>query len=269
MNISDILSTSLGGITIGEVFTALVTLVICLLVVRILMKMTARLLSRSHHLDERVKKYIANGLKLVLYIITAIIVLGSLNIDMTSLVALLSVCSLGITLAAEDILGNVAGGMILLSSRPFAIGDIIRSGEMTGIVREINLNHTKLETFDGQIVFLPNKELSASRIVNYTALGKRRIVRTVTASYDAPTEDVKAACREALAQVEANLIDPAPEVYLTNYGSSSIEYTVRCWTKPEDYAATDLALNEALRVAFEHHGVEMTYDHLNVHMVDR
>ena len=75
--------------------------------------------------------------------------------------------------------------------------------------------------------------------------------------------------REALAQVEANLIDPAPEVYLTNYGSSSIEYTVRCWTKPEDYAATDLALNEALRAAFEHHGVEMTYDHLNVHMVDR
>ena len=138
-----------------------------------------------------------------------------------------------------------------------------------GTVREIGLNHTKLETFDGQIVFLPNKELSASRIVNFTALGKRRVVRTVTASYDAPTEDVKAACREALAQVANDLIDPAPEVYLTNYGSSSIEYTVRCWTKPEDYAATDLALNEALRVAFEHHGVEMTYDHLNVHMVDR
>lgn len=112
-------------------------------------------------------------------------------------------------------------------------------------------------------MFLPNKELSASRIVNFTALGKRRVVRTVTASYDAPTEDVKAACREALAQVANNLIDPAPEVYLTNYGSSSIEYTVRCWTKPEDYAATDLALNEALRVAFEHHGVKMTYDHLN------
>ena len=118
-------------------------------------------------------------------------------------------------------------------------------------------------------MFLPNKELSASRIVNFTALGKRRIVRTVTASYDAPTEDVKAACREALAQVANHLIDPEPEVYLTNYGSSSIEYTLRCWTKPEDYAATDLALNEALRAAFEHHGVEMTYDHLNVHMVDR
>lgn len=67
-------------------------------------------------------------------------------------------------------------------------------------------------------MFLPNKELSASRSVNFTALGKRRVVRTVTASYDAPTEDVKAACREALAQVANNLIDPAPEVYLTNYG---------------------------------------------------
>ena len=66
MNISDILSTSLGGITIGEVFTALVTLVICLLVVRLLLKMTTRLLARSHHLGQRVKKYIVSGLELVL-----------------------------------------------------------------------------------------------------------------------------------------------------------------------------------------------------------
>ena len=268
-NLSSMLGATMGGYSLAKILSALVTLLVCLIAVRLIMKITTRLVNRMQKVNDRLQKLILTAVKALLYVLTVIITAEALGFNTSSLTALLSVLTLGITLAAEDILGNVAGGMILLSSRPFAIGDIIRSGDMTGIVREINLNHTKLETFDGQIVFLPNKELSASRIVNYTALGKRRIVRTVTASYDAPTEDVKAACREALAQVEANLIDPAPEVYLTNYGSSSIEYTLRCWTKPEDYAATDLALNEALRVAFEHHGVEMTYDHLNVHMVDR
>lgn len=268
-SISDLLKVSLGSFTLGKLLSAALTLTVCILAVRLLNKLAAKLLSQSKHMNDRLQRILLTALKAGLYIVTGILTADALGVNTSSLTALVSVLTLGLTLAAEDILGNVAGGMILLSSRPFAIGDIIRSGDMTGIVREINLNHTKLETFDGQIVFLPNKELSASRIVNYTALGKRRIVRTVTASYDAPTEDVKAACREALAQVANNLIDPEPEVYLTNYGSSSIEYTVRCWTKPEHYAATDQALNEALRAAFEHHGVEMTYDHLNVHMVDR
>ncbi len=187
----------------------------------------------------------------------------------TSLTAIMSVLTLGVTLAAEDILGNVAGGLVILSSHPFGLGDEIESGGVVGTVREITLNHTKIETADGQIVMQPNKELSASRIINYTALGRRRVVRTVTASYDAPTETVKAACLEAVAATPKVLPDPAPTVYLTNYGASSIEYSVRCWTAAEDYWNAFFTLNENLRDAFEKHGVEMTYDHLNVHVIEK
>lgn len=94
------------------------------------------------------------------------------------------------------------------------------------------------------------------------------MTRKVTASYDAPTETVKAACREALAQTEHILEDPAPSVYLTNYGDSSIEYTVYCWATPENYWDVYFALGERLRETFAAHGVEMTYDHLNVHIVE-
>ena len=148
------------------------------------------------------------------------------------------------TLAAEDILGNVAGGLVILTSHPFNIGDDIEVADTVGTVREITLNHTKIETPDGQFVMQPNKELSSSRIINYTAMGRRRVVRTVTASYDAPTETVKAACL-------------------------AIEYSVRCWTRAEDYWNAFFALNENLRDAFAAAGVEMTYDHLNVHLVER
>ena len=113
----------------------------------------------------------------------------------------------------------------------------------------------------------PNRALSSSKIINYTTLGRRRVVRTVTASYDAPTDTVKAACMDAVRTVPGVLSDPAPEVYLTSYGASSIEYAVRCWTSVEDYWNAYYTLNEALRDAFDKHGVEMTYDHLNVHLV--
>ena len=163
----------------------------------------------------------------------------------------------------------MAGGLVILSSRPFGIGDVIETAGTEGTVREITLNHTKIETYDGQIIMQPNKELSSSRIINYSTLGRRRVVRTVTASYDAPTEAVKAACLEAVAATPNVLSDPAPDVSLTKYGSSSIEYTVRCWTAVDDYWGAYHALNENLRSAFERNGVEMTYDHLNVHVVEK
>ena len=138
---------------------------------------------------------------------------------------------------------------------------------VSGTVREIGLNHTKLETPDGQVVLVPNKDLSSSKIINYTVLGRRRVVRAVTASYDAPAEAVKAACMEAVSTVPNVLADPAPAVQVTNYGASSIEYTLRCWAKTEDYWQVYEDLREALRESFAAHGVEMTYDHLNVHVV--
>ena len=267
MNLSDILSTSLGGITISKVLTALITLLICLLVIRTVMKLLGRILSRSH-LDAKVQKYIISGIRAVLYIITALVVLGDL-IDMTSLVALLSVCSLGITLAAEDILGNMAGGLVILSTRPFDLGDYVEADGVGGTVEEITLNHTKLLTANGQYVLVPNRSLSSSKITNYTRLGRRRIAIKVTASYDAPTKDVFAACADAMDMTPNLLADPAPVTRLTDYGSSSIEYTVYCWAAVGDYWDSYYALMENLRTAFEKHSVEMTYDHLNVHVVEK
>ena len=184
------------------------------------------------------------------------------------LVALLSVGSLGVTLAAEDILGNVAGGLVILSAHPFSIGDYVEVGGVAGTVHEISLNHTKLVTPDGHLVMLPNKELASSQMTNYTVLGRRRVVQRVAASYDAPTETVKAACRRALEHTENLLEDPAPTVYLTAYKESSIEYTVYCWATPENWWGAYLALGEHLRDAFREYGVEMTYNHLNVHIIE-
>ena len=244
-------------------------LLVGLTAVRLITKITARLVNRMQKVNGRLQKLVLTAVKALLYVLTVIITAEALGFNTSSLTALLSVLTLGITLAAEDILGNVAGGLVILSSRPFALGDFIEAGGISGTVREIGLHHTKLETPDGQMVLMPNKDLSSSKIINYTVLGRRRVVRTVTASYDAPTEEVKAACLEAVAAAPGILSDPAPAVQLTNYGASSIEYTIFCWCCVEDYWPVYFACNENLRSAFANYGVEMTYDHLNVHVVNK
>lgn len=265
-DLSKIMQTTLGGYSLGHILSAILTLLICLVAVRLLLKLAKRLLDSSKRMNDRLRQIILTAVKVVLYILTGIITAGALGLNTSSLTALVSVLTLGVTLAAEDILGNVAGGLVILSSHPFNIGDEIEVSGTTGIVREITLNHTKIETFDGQFVMQPNKELSSSRVINYTAMGRRRVVRKITASYDAPTEQVKAACLEAVAATPNVLPSPAPVVYLTDYGSSAIEYSVRCWTETKDYWGAYFALNENLRDAFAAHNVEMTYDHLNVHI---
>ena len=109
-NMSELLNTHLGTLSLGNIISAVITLALCLLVIRFAMKIVNRLLSKTR-LEARIQKYVRTGIKALLYVIAALMVVDSLGIETTSLVALLSVASLGITLAAEDILANLAGGI--------------------------------------------------------------------------------------------------------------------------------------------------------------
>ena len=120
----------------------------------------------------------------------------------------------------------------------------------------------------GQLVLLPNKTLADSKMINYSVMGRRRVTQRISASYDAPTETVKAACEKALAMTDLILTDPAPEAHLSSYGDSAIEYVVFCWAKTADYWTVHFNLGENLRKTFAEFGVEMTYNHLNVHVLN-
>jgi len=265
---SDKVSAILGTVTPEGALSALVTFLLCLIALKLIMAFFTKVFARSQ-LDERVRRYSLTGIRLVLWILLVLIVADQLGIPVTSLIALLSVFSLAVSLAVQSVLSNIAGGIVIMLNKPFKEGDHIETSGGTGEVRDITLNYTYLETFDGQRVIIPNSTLSADRIINYTTLGKRRIVIKVSASYDAPTETVRQACFAAIARTDRILDDPAPEVWLSNYGESSIEYSVRVWCKPEHYGDVLFPLTAQLRETFAEAGVEMTYNHLNIHVVEK
>lgn len=139
---------------------------------------------------------------------TVLIVAQQLGIPVTSLVALFSVVSLAVSLAVQNVLANVAGGLVLLVTKPFTVGDYIDTPSGEGTVREMSLTYTFLETMEGQRLAVPNSTLSSGKIINYSTLATRRLQHKITASYDDAAADVRRACLTAVGRTANVLADP-------------------------------------------------------------
>lgn len=248
--------------TIGK--TALL-LAGCLVVMAVLLKFTTRLFQKTK-LDPGVQGFIRSAMKVGLWVLTILIVADSLGIPINSLIAVLSVATLALSLSLQNILTNVFSGITLLISRPFVAGDFVEIGGVSGTVKELTIMRTSLDSVDNRLILIPNADVAAAKITNYSTEPLRRVDLTFTASYDAPTDLVKTALLEVIHGDSRVMPDPAPFVALSAYNANDIEYTVRCWVENADYWPVHFALNEAVREAFARHGIEFSYPHTVVHI---
>ena len=256
---------TISKITASNIFSALLAAVISLVLIKVLTGVLARALKRTR-LDAPLQALLRNLLKGALWAVAFIIVLGCLGIEVTSLVAVLSVVGLAFSLALQNFLSNVAGGMQLLASHPFAVGDFVDAGGCSGAVVEIGMFYTKLATPDNKLVQLPNSTIVSANIINYSAQPTRRVEWKVSASYDAPTGRVLALLSQMAAGHPLVLADPAPAAHVDGYGDSAVSYILRAWCANADYWTVYYDLLDGFKPAFDKAGVEMTYPHLNIHM---
>ncbi len=234
--------------------------------IRVVMGILNRALARSK-MEKAAYSLIKTLAKSALYILLALCLAGSLGIDITGVVALASVVTLAVSLAVQNMLTNIVGGFTLLYTHPFKSGDYVEIASQSGTVKEIGIAYTTLLTPDSKVILIPNSAVVAAEIVNYSVTGLRRASIDVTASYDTPAQKVIDALLEA-AREPAVLTDPDKEAaaVLTGYGESAVSYTLRFWTKSEDYWNTVYTVNRKIKVIFDQNGVQMTYPHLNVHL---
>ena len=268
MDLSALFSDSglnLGALTLTAALKAAAVLLVGLILIRVLLSLFDRACGRSEKLTP-VSKQIRPVLKTLLGVVLALIVLSSLGVEVTSLIALLSVAGLAVSLALQNALSNLAGGIMILTAQPYRIGDFVSIAGTEGTVDSILLSYTRLVTPDNREIQIPNSTVAGATVVNYNRLGRRRVDLTFEASYDAPTEAVYAALREAVQRFPRILKDPAPETHLSEYGANSIRYVLRFWVSAANYWDVYWGVIEAVRETFAAHGVEMTYDHLNVHV---
>lgn len=261
-------TVGIPDLTLGGLLRVVMMVLLGILAIRLLMKMVDRVLERSKSVAA-IKPYIHTAVNIFLWVLLALMLAGTLDVDVTSIIAMLSVAGLAVSMALQNTLSNLAGGLVLLVTKPFVVGDYVEADGVSGTIAAVDMSYTTFVTPDNKEIFVPNSQLSATKITNYNRLGRRRMDLKFTASYDAPTAQVRSAIEEALAAIPGILDDPAPMVYLSEYQSSSIEYLTRLWTAADDYWTVYYALLEGVRESFARHGVEMTYDHLNVHIVEK
>lgn len=264
--IQNILGFGVGEFTLGGILNAIIILVICVLVMRILNSLIGKMLDKSTKIDKTICGFIKTAARILLWALAIIIVCDSLGISTTSLVALLSVVTLALSLSVQNIMSNLFSGITLLFTKPFGVGDYVDISGKAGTVKSVGLFYTVLDTVDNTVVSIPNADATAASVINYSREPKRRVDLKVCASYDSATEDVKAAVLDAINQNPKILSDPEPFVKISGYNASDIEYTVRVWCSGADYWDVYFNLHEKVREAFAEHGVQMAYNQIDVHM---
>lgn len=254
------------GDTFHSICSAVLLLALGVLAIRIIMKLLRRTLEKSR-LEKAAHSLITSLCKVAMYLILGLSVASALGIDVTSVVALASVLTLAISLSLQNMVSNVIGGFTILYTHPFHSGDFVEIAGQSGTVQEINMTYTMLATPDNKLISIPNSAVTAAQIVNFTSAETRRVDIAVSASYDCPTQKVIDAL--ALAGTMDNvLLEPAPQAVITGYGDSAISYSLRVWVKSEDYWDVYFAIHQRVGMVFKEQGIEMTYPHLNVHMVE-
>ena len=250
-------------LTLEKAVPALIVLAVGIVAVFLLTKLFDRLMSRTQ-LEKSLSGFLRSLIRILLYVIVVLVALGTLGLNVSSLVAILSVASLAITLAIQGTLSNIAGGIQVLTAKPFRVGEYVEIGGVEGTVSEIGMIYTRLVTLDNKALYLPNSDVAASKVSNYTVEGMRRIDLPFTASYDCDCDAV----RDALAQAARRggaLTDPAPAAFVRAYDESAIRYELQFWCEPKNYWPTYFAVTAAVREEFNRAGLVMTYPHLNVH----
>ena len=257
-------ATDLLGTAADNLLSALVVLVLGLLVIRIVMGLVKKALEKSK-LEKAAHTLILSLSRVAMYVLLALSVASALGIDVTGVVALASVLTLAVSLSLQNALTNVMGGFTLLSTHPFHSGDYVEVAGQSGTVQEINMTYTKLITPDNKVVSIPNSAVVAAQIVNYSAEDTRRVEVCVSASYEAPTQKVIDALVVA-GTVDNALLNPAPAAYISGYGESAINYSLRVWVKTENYWDVYFLVNQRVKQIFDEQGIAMTYPHLNIHV---
>ena len=272
MHLSSNIKENLTGLTLGtlaleRIFPALLTLLACLVVMQIINLLCKKMIYNSKKLDEAMRGFVRSAIKIVLWLLTAIIVADTLGIPTTSVVALFSVAGLALSLSVQNIMANLFSGITLLMTRPFAVGNWVDIAGQSGTVKSISLFYTVIATGDNKLISMPNSTITGSTVVNYDTEPQRRVDMIFSASYDDATEKVKAAIMEAVMANPHIHAEPAPFVGLKDYKASSIDYLLRVWCDSADYWTVYYGLNEAVRDSFQRNGVTMSYEHINVHMI--
>lgn len=248
-----------------KIVIAFLILIITFRIITVLSRKIEKNLIKKE-MDQTLTHTLSYIARIILKIVVVTCLIGYLGIDTSGLAALIASLGVCIGLAVNGALSNLAGGILILITRPFKIGDYISAQGVEGIVEDIKIVTTKIVTLDNKVVNLPNGALSSGNITNFSEKENRRVDLDFSVAGNDP-ELVKKLITEVCDAEEKVLKDPAVFVKVTDYGAGNgVKVTMRAWTKTANYWDTYFDLLNGIRVAFEKNNIVIPFNQLDVHI---
>ena len=216
--------------------------------------------------DVSLRMFVRNAVKVVFSLVLVLIVVQTLGVNVTSVIALFSAATLAIGMALSGTAQNFAGGVMILLMKPYRVGDFISAQGQSGTVREIKLFSTVITTGDNQTIYIPNNSIATAIIDNYSTADLRRVDWTVGISYGDSVETARKALLEILAADSRVLREPAPVVWVAALADSSVNLTIRAWVRNADYWDVFFQNNELFYNRLPEHGISFPFPQMDVHM---
>lgn len=252
-----------------RILLAVIFLLVGIWLIKVIRKILKKSLNRAS-VDVGVIQFLDSFVKVCLYVILGFMIAGGFGLDAASIVAVVGSAGVALGLALQGSLSNFAGGVLILLLKPFKVGDYIREDSKgnEGTVVEIQMFYTKLLTSDGKTVVLPNGTLANTSLVNYTAASFRRLDLVVGIAYDSDIRKAK--------EILNGLIDTNPlvlrekdrSVMVDGLCDSSVNMSVKCHVKSDDYWTLRGQLLEEIKFAFDKEGIAIPFPQVDVHLED-
>jgi len=258
-------SGSLIGDLLLNILLAIAIVLIGRVVVRWLMKMARKLMVRSN-IDPILISFISTIANVVLLVFVIIAALDQLGVNTTSMIAVLGAAGLAVGLALKDSLQNFAAGVMLIINRPFRLGDFVEVAGIMGIVEKITIFSTIMRTTDNREVTVPNGQIYADTITNYSARDTRRVDLVFGISYDSDLLKAKQILTEIVTAHPLILKDPEPIIRVSELADNSVNFIVWPWVKSVDFGIAKAELLEQVKLAFDANGIVIPFPQMELHL---
>jgi small conductance mechanosensitive channel len=252
-----------------NVVTKLFLVLLIYIVGRWLARLSQRILEkmlRKREVDEVLVDFLGSIANIAVTVVAIIAALDQLGISPASLLAVVGAASLAVGLALKDSLSNFAAGVMLVLFRPFTKGDFVDAAGQSGTVDEVFLNSTRLITPDNKQILVPNSQIWASPITNYSAKDTRRVDLVIGVGYDDDLKKAHEVLSGVLSGHDKILQDPAPAIFVSNLGDSSVDFAVRPWVNTADYWGVYSDVLHRAKLALDEAGISIPYPQSDVHM---
>ena len=250
-----------------QIIQAIVIFVIGRWVAKALRNVADRLMKRGN-MDDMLRKFLRNIVYALLLTFVIIAAIGALGVQTASLVAVIGAAGLAVGLALQGSLANFAAGVLMIIFRPYKIGDLVNLAGTEGFVEEVEIFTTVLRTPDKTKIIIPNGQVMAEQIINYTEAENRRMDLVVGIGYEDDIDKAREVILGAIRNSDYVLEDPAPKVTVAELGDSSVNLAVRPWVKSQTYAPASHEVTERIKKALDQAGVSIPFPQRDVHVYD-